>query len=191
MNSKAILEIDGKKYEFPIIEGSEGERAIDISTLRAATGYVTLDSGYMNTGSCQSGVTFLDGEKGILRYRGYPIEELAEHSSFVETSYLLIYGHLPTEAELKHFESNLVRHTMIHEDMKRFYDGFPRDAHPMAILSSAISTLSTFYQDSYDILDPQDRELSIYRLLGKCPTIAAFSYKKPMRRTPSTLSLTF
>ncbi len=180
MNSKAILEIDGKKYEFPIIEGSEGERAIDISTLRAATGYVTLDSGYMNTGSCQSGVTFLDGEKGILRYRGYPIEELAEHSSFVETSYLLIYGHLPTEAELKHFESNLVRHTMIHEDMKRFYDGFPRDAHPMAILSSAISTLSTFYQDSYDILDPQDRELSIYRLLGKCPTIAAFSYKKSM-----------
>ncbi len=172
MGNKAKLVYDGKEFEFNVIKGSEGELAIDISALRAQTGLVTLDSGYMNTGSCQSAITFLDGEKGILRYRGYPIEQLAEKSSFVETSYLLIYGRLPTAPELASFSQRLTRHTMLHEDMKRFYDGFPRDAHPMATLSAAVNTLSTFYQDEHD------EQLSIFRLLAKAPTIAAFSYKK-------------
>jgi citrate synthase len=170
--SKAKLTYDGKEYEFNIVEGSEGERAIDLSKLRDQTGLVTLDPGYMNTGSCQSAVTFLDGEKGILRYRGYPIEQLAEGSSFVEVSYLLIYGRLPNNAELTAFRERLTRHTMLHEDMKRFYDGFPRDAHPMATLSAAVNTLSTFYQDEHN------EDLSIFRLLAKAPTIAAFSHKK-------------
>jgi len=177
-DKKAILKVDGKEYELDIVEGSEKERAIDITNLRAQTGLVTLDSGYMNTGACQSAITFLDGEKGILRYRGYPIEQLAEKSNFVEVCYLLIYGRLPTQKELERFRTSLTRHTMLHEDMKRFYDGFPRDAHPMATLSSAVSTLSTFYQDSSDFTKPLDMELSIWRLLAKLPTIAAFSYKK-------------
>ncbi len=172
MAGKAKLTYDGKEFEFNIIEGSEGERAIDISNLRAQTGLVTLDTGYMNTGSCQSAITFLDGDQGILRYRGYPIEQLAEKSSFVEVSYLLIYGRLPTSEELASFGQRLTRHTMLHEDMKRFYDGFPRDAHPMATLSAAVNTLSTFYQDE------ADESLSIFRLLAKAPTIAAFSHKK-------------
>lgn len=175
MDKTAKLQIGDKTYEFPIVEGTEGEKAIDITTLRQKTGLVTLDSGYMNTGACTSAITFLDGEQGVLRYRGYPIEELAEHSNFVEVSYLLIYGRLPTNDELEKFDNTLTRHTMLHEDMKRFYDGFPRDAHPMAILSSAVNTLSTFYQN-----DDTDRghDLSIFRLLAKLPTIAAFSYKK-------------
>jgi len=177
-DTKAILKVDGKEYELNIVEGTEQERAIDITNLRAQTGLVTLDSGYMNTGACQSGITFLDGEKGILRYRGYPIEQLAEKSNFVEVCYLLIYGKLPTQKELEKFRTSLTRHTMLHEDMKRFYDGFPRDAHPMATLSSAVSTLSTFYQGSSDNTKPIDTELSIWRLLAKLPTIAAFSYKK-------------
>lgn len=177
-SGKAILQFGNKQFEFPVIKGSEGEIAIDISNLRAETGLVTLDNGYMNTGSCQSAITFLDGEKGILRYRGIPIEQLAEKSSFVETSFLLIYGHLPNKKELEKFTDSLTRHTMLHEDLKRFYDGFPRDAHPMAILSSAVSTLSTFYQNSYDVSNPSDIEISIFRLLAKTPTIAAFSYKK-------------
>ena len=136
--AKAKLVYDGKEYEFNIVEGSEGERAIDISKLRDQTGLVTLDTGYMNTGSCQSSITFLDGEKGILRYRGYPIEQLAEQSSFVEVSYLLIYGRLPNRAELNGFRERLTRHTMLHEDMKRFFDGYPHTAHPMAILSAMV-----------------------------------------------------
>jgi len=162
--------------DLPVVEGSEGELAVDISSLRAQTGFITLDSGYMNTGACTSAITFLDGEKGVLRYRGYPIEQLAEQSSFVEVSYLLIYGRLPSAQELESFRFFLTRHTMLHEDMKRFYDGFPRDAHPMAILSSAVSTLSTFYQNIATV--EKGMELSIYRLLAKLPTIAAFSYKK-------------
>ncbi len=176
MDKIAKITVGDKTYELPIVEGSEGEKGIDITTLRAKTGLVTLDNGYMNTGACQSAITFLDGEKGILRYRGYPIEQLAEKSSFVETSYLLIYGRLPNKAELEAFTTNLVRHTMLHEDMKRFYDGFPRDAHPMATLSSAVSTLSTFYQNP-DV-QGKNRDLAIWRLLAKLPTIAAFSYKK-------------
>ncbi|MFM8270012.1 MAG: citrate synthase [Pseudomonadota bacterium] len=176
--SQITIQYEGKTYEFPVVEGSQGERGIDIAKLRDLTGLVTLDPGYMNTGSCQSAITFLDGEKGVLRYRGIPIEVLAEKSTFVETSYLLIYGKLPNQKELDTFTNTLTRHTMLHEDMKRIYDGFPRDAHPMAILSSAVSTLSTFYQDLLYSDAPSDRNLSIYRLLAKLPTIAACSYKK-------------
>ncbi len=179
MAKTAILTLDGKEIELPIIEGSEGERAIDISELRARTGHITYDNGYMNTGSCLSAITFLDGEKGILRYRGIPIEQLAEHSTFVETSYLLIYGQLPNKKELEMFTTNITRHTMLHEDMKHFYEGFPRDAHPMATLASAVSTLSTFYQNTPGKLSGgTDLDLSIYRLLGKLPTIATYSHKK-------------
>ncbi|NBV51140.1 citrate synthase [bacterium] len=176
--SQITIQYEGKTYEFPVVEGTQAERGVDIAKLRDLTGLITLDPGYMNTGSCQSAITFLDGEKGVLRYRGIPIEVLAEKSSFVETSYLLIYGKLPNKKELDTFTNTLTRHTMLHEDMKRMYDGFPRDAHPMAILSSAVSTLSTFYQDLLYSDVPEDRNLSIYRLLAKLPTIAACSYKK-------------
>ncbi len=176
--SQITIQYEGKTYEFPVVEGTQGERGVDIAKLRDLTGLVTLDPGYMNTGSCQSAITFLDGEKGILRYRGIPIEVLSEKATFVEVSYLLIYGKLPNKKELDTFTNTLTRHTMLHEDMKRIYDGFPRDAHPMAILSSAVSTLSTFYQDLLYSDAPEDRNLSIYRLLAKLPTIAACSYKK-------------
>ena len=177
VGDKAVLRVNGKEYELPLVRGTENETAIDISALRSQSGLITLDNGYMNTGACTSAITFLDGERGILRYRGIPIEQLAEQSTFVETSYLLIYGKLPNKKELAQWTTNLTRHTLIHEDMKRFYDGFPRDAHPMAMLSSAVSTLSTFYQKAEDT-SPAALDLSIYRLLAKLPTIAAFSYKK-------------
>ncbi len=168
----------GKSIDLPVLIGTENEHAIDITKLRSQTGYITLDSGYGNTGSCTSAITYLDGEEGILRYRGYPIEELAEKSSFIEVSYLLIYGELPTETQLNKFREQLTRHTLIHEDMKRFYDGFPRDAHPMAILSSVVSACYTFYQDWEDPKNQQLQDIHIVRLLAKLPTMAAFSYKK-------------
>ena len=158
--------------------GSEHEKAVDISRLRSAMGLITLDDGYVNTGSVISGITYLDGEQGILRYRGYPIEQLALRSDFVETSYLLIYGELPNKEQLEYFRNSLRRHTMLHEEMKSFYDGFPRDAHPMAILSSVVGALSTFYQDSLDPRDPRQVEISVHRLMAKLPTIAAYSFKK-------------
>ena len=139
---------------------------------------ITLDEGFVNTGSTTSAITFLDGEKGILRYRGYPIEVLAEKCDFVEVAYLLIYGELPSAAQLDGFRSALSHHTMIHEDMRSFYNGFPRDAHPMAILGSVVGALSTFYQDSLDVRDPKQVEVSVHRLLAKLPTIAAYSHKK-------------
>jgi citrate synthase len=169
---------DGTSIDLPVVTGTENEKAIDISKLRAETGYITLDDGYGNTGSCKSAITYIDGEKGILRYRGYPIEQLAEKSTFVETSFLLIYGHLPTKEELEDFSNKLTRHTLIHEDMKRFYDGFPRDAHPMAILASVVSACSTFYQDWDDPRNQPRQDLGIVRLMAKLPTMAAFSYKK-------------
>ncbi|MEM7180078.1 MAG: citrate synthase [Spirochaetota bacterium] len=179
MAETCIIKIDGKEYELPIVEGTEKERAVDISKLRASTGgYITIDSGYLNTGACQSGVTFLNGEKGILRYRGIPIEQLAGKSSFVEVAYLLIYGKLPTAEQLETWKESLTLHTLIHEDLKRLFNGFPKDGHPMAIMSCMIASLSTYYQDSYDPLTPEDREISIIRLLAKFPTIAAFAYKK-------------
>ena len=174
----AELKVGDKAYALNVIEGSEAERGLDITALRASTGMVTLDSGYMNTGACRSAITFLDGEKGILRYRGYPIEVLAERATFIETAYLLIYGELPTASQLETFRNGVTRHTMLHEDLRRFYDAFPRDAHPMALLSAVVCSLSTFYQDSIDPLNPRDVELSMYRLMGKIPTIAAYSYKK-------------
>ena len=139
----------------PAVVGTENEPAVDISKLRAKPGYITLDEGYMNTGSTTSAITFLDGEAGILRYRGYPIEQLAANCDFIEVSYLLLYGELPTPAELEDFRDKLRRHTMLHEDMRLFYDGFPRDAHPMAIFSSVCGALSTFYQDSLSVTDPE------------------------------------
>ncbi len=174
----ARLTVGDQEIEFPIIEGTEEERALDISKLRSETGLITLDEGYVNTGSTKSAITFLNGEQGILRYRGYPIEQLAEKCDFVEVGYLLIYGELPSDEELANFRGKLRHHTMLHEDMRSFYDGFPRDAHPMAILSSVVGALSTFYQDTLDPHDPSQVDESIVRLLAKLPTIAAFAYKK-------------
>ncbi len=176
----AKLSYEGNDIEFPVMEGSEGERGIDISQLRAKTGLITVDDGFVNTGSTKSAITFLDGEKGILRYRGYPIEQLAANCDFIETAFLLIYGELPTAAQADVFRCGIRDHTMIHEDMRSFYNGFPRDAHPMAILSSVVGALATFYQDSLDPNDPGQVEISLYRLLAKLPTIAAYSYKKSM-----------
>ena len=174
----AKLKFDGQEIDLPIFEGSEGERSLDVGALRKETGVITLDPGYVNTGSTTSGITFLDGEQGILRYRGYPIEQLAANCDFVEVCYLLIYGDLPKKAELRAFRDSIRSHTMLHEDIRSFYNGFPRDAHPMATLSSVISALSTFYQDSLDPHDPEQVKISIHRLLAKLPTIAAYSYKK-------------
>ena len=178
MSETAKLKFRDKEIEIPVTVGSEGEIALDIAKLRGTLGLITLDPGYVNTGSTPSAVTFLDGEKGILRYRGYPIEELAEHSTFLEVSYLLMYGELPSKAQFEGFRQNITRHTMIHEDLKRLYDHFPKDAHPMAILSSMVTTLSGYYTDSSDPLNPRHREVSMTRLLAKTPTLAAYSHKK-------------
>jgi citrate synthase len=168
----------GGRLELPETKATEGPGGLGISKLLSQTGAVTLDYGFTNTASCTSAVTFIDGDAGILRYRGYPIDQLAEGSSFLEVSYLLIYGDLPTQAELADFTERILRHTMLHEDLRRFFDGFPHDAHPMAVLSSAVSALSTFYQDSLDPFDPEQVEISTIRLLAKVPTIAAYAYKK-------------
>jgi citrate synthase len=178
VSEKAEIRIGDKSLEVPVTVGSEGERALDVAQLRAKTGYVTLDPAFMNTASTKSAITFIDGDKGILRYRGIPIEELAEKSTFVETSYLLIYGHLPNKAELERFSTLLTRHSMIHEDMKRFFEGFPATAHPMAVLSSMVLALSTFYPEAIDIGDAAMMEMTGARLLAKVRTIAAFAYKK-------------
>ena len=178
MSQQVSLNYDGKEIDLPRIVGSEGEVGIDIAKLRATTNMVTVDEGYLNTGSTSSRVTYLNGESGILRYRGYPIEILAEKCDFVEVSYLLINGELPTRQQLEDFRLSIRRHTMLHEDMRSFYNGFPRDAHPMAILGSVVGALSTFYQDALDPDDPEQVDISIRRLLAKLPTIAAYSYKK-------------
>src|SRR6476619_4960073 len=176
--ASASLEFDGKQLELKVIPATEGSSGIEISKLLTTIGVITLDPGFTNTGSTTSKITYIDGDVGILRYRGYPIEQLAQHSTFLETSYLLIHGELPTPAELDSFTNRLSRHTMLHEDLKRFFDGFPRDAHPMPVLSSAVSALSTFYQDALDPFNPEQVELSTIRLLAKLPTIAAYAYKK-------------
>src|ERR687893_971536 len=172
------LDHPGGQLSMPVREAVEGPGGIDVSALLKETGYVTLDSGYGNTASCASAITYIDGDAGILRYRGFPIEQLAESSTFLETSYLLIYGELPTQQQLEEFTSKINRHTLLHEDLKRFFDGFPRDAHPMPVLSSAVSALSTFYQDSLNPFDATQVEISTLRLLAKLPTIAAYAYKK-------------
>jgi citrate synthase len=161
--------------EVPATVGASG---YDVSSLLKETGHITLDHGFMNTASCESAITYIDGDNGILRYRGYPIEQLAEKSTFLETSYLLIYGHLPNPTELSKFTQDITMHTMVHEDLRRFFDGFPRDAHPMPVLSSAVSALSTFYQDSLDPFDERQVEISTIRLMAKIPTLAAYAYKK-------------
>lgn len=171
--STAKLLLDGKEYEFPVTVGSENEVGIDVSSLRAKTGAITFDPGYGNTGACASSITYIDGELGILRYRGYPIEQLAERGSFVEVAYLLIYGHLPTEKELSDFRHQLTYHTLLHEDMKKFFEGYPPTAHPMAIFAAMVISLSAYYPDT-----PANTDLNIIRLLAKAKTIAAFSYKK-------------
>src|SRR5438309_2314232 len=178
VGENARIVVDAKELEVPVITGTEGEKGVDIQNLRAKTGYVTLDPAFMNTASTQSAVTFLDGERGILRYRGIPIEELGEHSSFVETAYLLIYGNLPTRAELEKFSQILTRHSMIDEDMRRFSDGYPITARPMAIPSAMVTSLSSYYPYALNAKDDQYRDITIARLMGKLPTIAAFSYKK-------------
>jgi citrate synthase len=182
MSEIAKIELNGTVYELPVIVGTENEKAIDISKLRDLTGYVTLDSGYKNTGATKSAITFLEGEEGILHYRGYPIEQLAERATFLEVSYLLIYGELPSEAELEAFENSIKKHTLVHEDMKRFFEAYPAKAHPMGVLSSMICSLSTFYPES---LDPnrsaEAKNLTMHRLIAKLPTLAAWSYKNSIR----------
>ena len=171
------LEVDGKTYELAIEVGSEGERAIDIGNLRDQTGLITMDPGFKNTGSCRSAITFIDGEQGILRYRGYPIEELCEQSSFLEVAYLLIHGDLPTPAQHEAWVEAIRYHTMLHEDLKLFYSAFPKDAHPMAVSAAVVSAISTFYPEDLDPLDMKQVSESIKRLIAKFPTLAAYSHK--------------
>ncbi len=178
MSEKVDIRVNNATFEAPVIVGTENERAIDIASLRNKTGLVTLDPAFMNTASTKSAITFLDGEKGILRYRGIPIEQLAEGSRFIETAYLLIYGELPSQAELDRFSTLLTRHSLIHEDMKHFFDGFPSTAHPMAVLSSMVCSLSTFYPEEHDINDREKMDVTIARLISKVRTIAAYAYKK-------------
>jgi citrate synthase len=174
----ATLSAANKTLDLKLVEATEGNGGYDISALLKETGNVTLDGGFTNTASCTSAITYIDGDEGILRYRGYPIEQLAKGSSFLEVSYLLIYGELPTQDQLEDFTERVRMHTMLHEDLKAFFNGFPRDAHPMPVLSSAVSALSTFYQDSLDPFDSEQVEISTIRLLAKLPTIAAYAYKK-------------
>ena len=181
MSTTAEIKIDGKTYEFPVITGTEGEKAIDISKLRDLTGHITLDFGYKNTGATKSAITFLDGEEGILKYRGYPIEELAEKASFLEVAYLLIYGGLPTKEQADKFQSDISMHTLIHEDMKKFFDGYPSKSHPMAQLSSLVCSLSTFYPESLEPNQSEEQKNdTIIKMLAKMTTIVAFIYKKSL-----------
>jgi citrate synthase len=173
----ALLTLEGKQYELPIVRGTEGEKAIDINGLRKATGFITLDTAYENTGSCRSAITFIDGEKGILRYRGYPIEELAEKSTFTEVAYLLLYGELPNIKELEEFSTFLNESSLIHEDMLHFFVGFPRGSHPMGILATTVASLSTFYPIP-DVLDERSEHQILANLISQVRTIAAISYKK-------------
>lgn len=174
----ATLNYPGGEIELDVVPATEGADGIALGSLLAKSGYTTFDSGFVNTASTKSAITYIDGEAGILRYRGYPIEQLAEKSTFIEVSYLLIYGELPTPEQLEKFTTSIQRHTLLHEDLKRFFDGFPRNAHPMPVLSSAVNALSAYYQDSLDPMDHEQVELSTIRLLAKMPTIAAYAYKK-------------
>jgi citrate synthase len=174
------LRYPGGDLPLKVVPATEGAEGIDTSKLLATTGRVALDIGFVNTAACTSAITYIDGDQGILRYRGYPIDQLAGQASFLEVSYLLIYGELPTADQLAEFDQSIRRHTLLHEDLKQFFKGFPRDAHPMPVLSSAVSALSTFYQDSLDPFNHEQVELSTVRLLAKLPTIAAYAYKKSM-----------
>ena len=181
MSEKAQIILDGQTHEFPVITGSEGEKAIDISKLRGSTGYITLDPGYKNTGSCTSGITFLNGEKGLLQHRGYAIEDLANKAHFLEVAYLLLNGELPNQGQFEEFDEKIRYHSMIHEDLKRFFEFFPGNAHPMGILAAMVNSLSTFYPESQDPNRPEEAVmLTIYRLISKMPTLAAISYKNSL-----------
>ncbi len=179
-DEKVTLSYPGGTAEFPILNATDGSQAVDISKFHAATGLNTLDQGFVNTASTKSAITFIDGEQGILRYRGYPIEQLASKSSFLEVAYLLIYGNLPSESELNEFDNRIRRHTLIHEDLKNLFHAMPTNAHPMSVLSSGVSALSTFYQDSLDPHDDEQVELSTIRLLAKMPVLAAYSHKNAL-----------
>jgi citrate synthase len=174
----ALHYADDGELDLPVKAATEGSAGIEVTKLLSTTGMVTLDPGFVNTAACASEITYIDGDAGILRYRGYPIEQLAEKSTFLEVSYLLIYGELPTADQLDQFTQQITKHTLLHEDLKGFFGGFPRDAHPMPVLSSAVSALSTFYQDSLNPFDEPNVELSTIRLLAKVPTLAAYAYKK-------------
>ncbi|BBX41857.1 citrate synthase [Mycobacterium simiae] len=174
----ASLKYPGGEIDLQIVNATEGADGIALGPLLSKTGYTTFDNGFVNTAACKSSITYIDGDAGILRYRGYPIDQLAEKSTFIEVSYLLIYGELPTSEQLADFTKRIQLHTMLHEDLKRFFDGFPRNAHPMPVLSSAVNALSAYYPDSLDPMDSEDVELSTIRLLAKLPTIAAYAYKK-------------
>lgn len=181
MSDKALLKIGENSFDLPIIEGTENEKAVDISKIRDQSGFITLDPGYKNTGATKSSITFLDGEKGILRYRGYPIEQLAEESSFMEVAYLLIFGELPTAKQDETFRANIRKHTLIHEDMKKFFDGFPSKSHPMGQLSALVGALSAFYPESLNVNASEEEEnLTITKLLAKMPTIVSWIYKKSL-----------
>src|SRR5215208_6709340 len=167
----------GKSVELPVIEGSIGPKVIDVRKLYAQTGYFTYDPGFMATAACRSSITYIDGDEGVLLYRGYPIKDLAENSDFMEVSYLLLYGELPTAEQKKQFVNDITHHTMVHEQLSTFYRGFRRDAHPMAVLCGVTGALSAFYHDSTDIHDPHQRMVASYRLIAKMPTMAAMAYK--------------
>lgn len=177
-NRTVALRYGGGEHQMNVMSPTAGAPGVDLGKLMSETGMVTLDPGFVNTAACTSDVTYIDGDAGILRYRGYAIEELASKSDFMEVSYLLIYGELPSAAQYQAFAERVQRHTLLHEDLRKFFDGFPRDAHPMPVLSSAVSALSTFYQDSLNPFDDEQVELSTVRLLAKLPTIAAYAYKK-------------
>ena len=191
--SEARIEHPRGTLDLPVVAATEGESGLNVGALLKTTGDVAYDPGFVNTASCKSTVTFIDGNAGILRYRGYPIEELAEKSTYLETSYLLIYGELPSAAQLAEFAADISKHTLLHEDLKRFFQGFPSDAHPMPVLSSAVNTISTFYQDSLDPFDPAQVESSTIRLLAKVPTIAAYAHRtslgQPLLYPDNSLSL--
>jgi citrate synthase len=174
----ARLRIGDEAVDLPVVRGTVGDDALDIGKLRSSTGLVTLDPGYGNTGACTSAITFLDGEEGVLRYRGYPIDQLAEQSTFLEVAYLLIWGELPSRDELDRFVADVTHHTLIREEMRHFFDSFPADAHPMAVLASGTVGMSTFYPDSQNIFEPDAVEITINRLIAKLPTLAAWSFKK-------------
>lgn len=177
---KATLHFPGGSADFPIMQSVDGAGSIDFSTLTKKTGYTSFDHGFVNTASTKSAITYIDGDQGILRYRGYAIEDVAKNSSYLESAWLLIHGELPSASQLSEFEEKIRRHTLLHEDLRRFFDALPHDAHPMSVLSSAVSALSTYYEDSLDVHDPEQVEISTIRLLAKLPTIAAYAHKKSL-----------
>jgi citrate synthase len=193
-DTKATLSIDGTDFDFPVLSGSVGPDVVDIRKLYGQTGKFTYDPGFTSTASCESAITYIDGDKGILLHRGYPIDQLAENSTFMEVAYLLLRGELPNQGELDEFSYTISRHTMVHEQIMTFFRGFRRDAHPMAIMCGAVGALSAFYHDSTDITDPQQRMIASHRLIAKMPTLVAMAHKysigQPFLYPDNSLSFT-